>query len=99
MMVVHGHGNRGVPADIVAGVSFDEDDPFAADTSRAFGSKLTGRPRGMRHPVPDKEDAWLTQEPLLDPQEIVARMKELDPLGAKELLDREQAKREARQAE
>lgn len=77
---------------------FDEDDPFATDTSRAFGSKLTGRPRGMRHPLPDKDadDAWLTQEPLLEPREIVARMKELDPAAAKELLDREQAKRNAR---
>lgn len=76
----------------------DEDEPFAADTSGAFGTGLTGRPRGMRHPLPDKdaEPAWLTREPLLEPQEIVARMQELDPDAAKELLDREQAKREAR---
>lgn len=81
-------------------VVFDEDDPFAADTSAVFGDGLTGRPRGMRHPLPDKdaEDAWLTREPLLEPQEIVARMRELDSGAAKELLDREQAKREARRS-
>lgn len=74
---------------------FDQDDPFAPDVSKTLGSKMTGKPRAMRHPVPDK-DAWLTEEPLLSPQEIVARMKDLDPAEAKELLDREQAKRDAR---
>ena len=74
---------------------FDEDDPFAPDVSQTLGSKMVGRPRGMRHPAPD-EDAWLTEEPLLTPQEIVDRITELDPGAAKELLNREQAKREAR---
>lgn len=76
----------------------DEDEPFGVDTSGVVGSGLTGRPRGMRHPLPDRGgvEAWLTEEPLLSPQEIVARMGELDPEGARELLDREQAKRDAR---